>query len=187
MSCSDIRRTFISRFSANGKSFSRLREIFCSGAPALPGSPSRKSSRIVLRMICAERTSPIKEAQENAGESHQSKNLRGSGGNLGSGCEGGRSAHALLSWRNLLQPVRHAFNDGACPRGEKHQQTRRPRHDPLFWVTPFSFCRKTAARTARPHFLSGEDIRRTSALPRTTGPFPCLPACPRTAQALGQA
>ncbi len=36
MSCSDIRRTFISRFSANGKSFPRLREIFCSGAPALP-------------------------------------------------------------------------------------------------------------------------------------------------------
>ena len=94
---------------------------------------SRQSSRIVLRMICAERASSIKYVPGNAGGSRQSRILRARGGNQGGDCEGGRSTHDLRSGRNLIQPVRHAFDDGACPvRRENHRHNRRARHSPLF-------------------------------------------------------
>ena len=105
MSCSDIRRTFISRFSANGKSFSRLRKFFCSGAPALP--PNTVPEELLLRPA-------LPSAQ---GEPHQSKNLRGSG------YGGDRSAHALRSWRKLIQPVRHVSTMAHARAQKKHRRS----------------------------------------------------------------
>ena len=158
--------------------FPAIREIFCSGAPALPRSPSRKGSRIVLRMLCAERTSPIKEAPENAGESRQSKNLRGSGGKLGGGCEGGRRVHALRSWKNLIQPERHV-STMAHARAQEKPSTDPPHTSrPPLWSNALLLLPENGSENRTPPPVQAMIIRRPAALPRTTGPCPCLPACP---------
>ena len=102
--------------------FPAIWEIFCSGAPALPRSPSRKNFWCVLPSPALRaKLVRVKEAPGNAGEPRQSRSLRGRWRTWAA--TEVTEAHALRLWRNLIQPVRHVSTMAHARAQKKHRRS----------------------------------------------------------------